>query len=48
MEVVRNYLEKVGGVEKCVIEEEVALKHRLFDILHTELPEVIDKVIYYP
>ncbi len=44
-EIIR-YLNDVGGVKRCTIKEEIALKHQLFNMSASELPEVVDSITY--
>lgn len=41
-----KYLNDIGGVKRCTIKEEVALKHELFNMSENELPEVVDSITY--
>jgi hypothetical protein len=45
-EVLKQYVEEAGGALRCTLKEERAIKHKLFGIGSTDLPEIADHVEY--
>lgn len=46
IQTVIEYLNEVGGVQRCTIKEEVALANQLFNMPSNDLPEIIDELTY--
>jgi len=44
----KKYIEEAGGAYRCTLKEERAIKHRLFGIGTADLPEIADRIEYFP
>lgn len=43
----KRYTQQAGGAVRAIIKEEIAIRHTLIGITHTDLPEVVDYVQHF-